>query len=83
MSELIDKESIIRFWNSSSCGEIYADNRQNLLENYRLQAQKRYQLEPYLLEFANFNDAHNKICLEIGVGMGADHEKSQRLGLIN
>lgn len=80
MSELIDKESIIRFWNSSSCGEIYADNRQNLLENYRLQAQKRYQLEPYLLEFANFNDAHNKICLEIGVGMGADHEKISKIG---
>ena len=77
---MIDKKSIIKFWNTSSCGEIYADKEENLLESYRIQAQKRYELEPYLLEFGNFQEGHNKVCLEIGVGMGADHVKISEVG---
>ena len=38
------------------------------------QAKLRYELEPYILKFADFGDIKNKKILEIGVGLGADHQ---------
>ena len=38
-----------------------------------MQARERYELEPYIFEFANFRDGFNRDVLEIGIGMGADH----------
>lgn len=61
------------FWNQASCGEIYADGF-SLQERYATASQRRYELEPYILEFANFANAKDRDVLEIGVGMGADHE---------
>jgi SAM-dependent methyltransferase len=37
------------------------------------QARTRYELEPYIFDFARFADARDKDVLEIGVGMGVDH----------
>jgi ubiquinone/menaquinone biosynthesis C-methylase UbiE len=37
------------------------------------QARTRYELEPYIHDFACFADARDKDVLEIGVGMGVDH----------
>lgn len=61
------------FWNRGSCGEIYAgegDDHQRYANVSRL----RYELEPYLPEFAKFAEARGKDVLEVGVGMGSDHQ---------
>jgi ubiquinone/menaquinone biosynthesis C-methylase UbiE len=66
------KDQVREFWNARSCGEAYA---QGLTELERLDehSRRRYELEPYLLPFARFDQARGRDVLEIGVGMGADH----------
>jgi ubiquinone/menaquinone biosynthesis C-methylase UbiE len=75
MSNITDealKDDVRDFWDSKCCGEIYAsgDSERNF---YDSQSRRRYELEPYIFEFARFSDAAGKDVLEIGVGMGADH----------
>jgi ubiquinone/menaquinone biosynthesis C-methylase UbiE len=68
--ELLKKE-VHDHWNQQSCGEGYA----RLDAGFDLSAQEkaRYALEPYIFEFARFEDGQGKDVLEVGVGMGADH----------
>src|SRR5439155_8074052 len=44
-------------------------------EAYLAQARKRYALEPYIERFADFGSAKGKRVLEVGVGLGADHQR--------
>jgi ubiquinone/menaquinone biosynthesis C-methylase UbiE len=68
------KEDVRRFWDTAACGEqayaLGSDDRTRLAA----QAETRYSLEPYILDFARFTEGAGKSILEIGVGMGADHE---------
>ncbi len=68
------KEQIHDFWNEAVCGEslylLSADR-----SGYEMQARRRYELEPYIPEFADFAGAQRKRVLEIGVGLGADHQR--------
>jgi SAM-dependent methyltransferase len=66
------KEEVRKFWNSGSCGEVYAEGL-SLKEGLLQQARTRYELEPYLPGFAKFADGAGRDVLEVGVGMGADH----------
>lgn len=65
------------FWQARSCGEAYARG-DSLRERLDAQARARYALEPYLQPFARFEDARGKDVLEVGVGMGADHQEWAR-----
>jgi ubiquinone/menaquinone biosynthesis C-methylase UbiE len=67
-----DKLAVQEFWNRQSCGEVYATG-DSLTAQHDAQARARYELEPYIFEFARFEDGRGKDVLEIGVGMGADH----------
>ena len=68
-----NKQQVHDFWNEASCGEnLYLPELSR--EAYEAQARKRYELEPYILEFAGFDSAKAKRVLEIGVGLGADHQ---------
>lgn len=60
------------FWDRESCGEIYSTGESDE-QHYESQSKTRYLLEPYIADFAKFNEGYNKDVLEIGVGMGADH----------
>ena len=62
------------FWDRASCGEVYSQGKDER-EKYSSQAGTRYELEPYILTFAEFDLARGKDALEIGVGMGADHQR--------
>jgi len=76
---MYDLQSVHDFWNTASCGErLYLDNE--TMASYEAQADMRYSLEPYILSFANFNAYTNKKVLEIGVGLGADHQKFAEAG---
>jgi ubiquinone/menaquinone biosynthesis C-methylase UbiE len=66
------KTQVRDFWDDKSCGEVYATG-QSEKEYYESHSRVRYELEPYLRDFARFHEGEGKDVLEIGVGMGADH----------
>ena len=69
-----DKQAVHDFWNSASCGEtLYLHGSQ--VDAYSSQAAKRYDLEPYIAQFAGFDDVCDRDVLEVGVGLGADHQR--------
>ena len=72
--EAIDAiRSVHDFWNSASCGEdLYLRSRDQA--GYLAQSHRRYQLEPFIPAFANATETRDRDVLEIGVGLGADHQ---------
>lgn len=76
-----NKNLVHDFWNRSSCGEdLYLNSGSS--HSYERQAIERYTLEPYILEFAKFKLTCGQRVLEIGVGLGADHQKFAESGAI-
>ena len=67
------KQSVHDFWNQASCGEtLYLSDIDK--SGYIVQAATRYTLEPYITDFARFRSSCGLCVLEIGVGLGADHQ---------
>ena len=74
-----NKQAVHDFWNAASCGEtLYLSGSES--QAYADQSNKRYELEPYILSFADFASAHDRDVLEIGVGLGADHQRFAEAG---
>lgn len=73
------KKMVHAFWNEASCGETLYLRGDNC-EGFAAQLRLRYELEPYILDFARFEEAKGKKVLEIGVGLGADHQKFSEAG---
>lgn len=74
-----DKAQVHDFWDRASCGEeLYLSGQDQAA--YRAQADKRYELEPYIPAFAGFAEARGSRVLEIGVGLGADHQRFAEAG---
>jgi SAM-dependent methyltransferase len=75
------KELVRDFWESGSCGEhLYLPRTDRA--GYRAQAEERYRLEPYIARLAKFGESQGKRVLEIGVGLGADHQRFAEHGAI-
>jgi SAM-dependent methyltransferase len=73
------KELVRDFWEKASCGEaLYLEDSSR--DGYLKQSWIRYQLEPYILSFAEFEKYCEKRVLEIGIGLGADHQKFAEAG---
>ena len=70
-------EGVRGYWNAAPCGDVYAAGR-DACERLRAHAAARYQLEPYIPQFARFHDGRGRDVLEVGVGMGADHAEWAR-----
>ena len=67
------------FWERAACGEeLYL--REDGKEGYLAQARERYRLEPYIPGFARFEQTTGKDVLEVGVGLGADHQRFAEAG---
>jgi ubiquinone/menaquinone biosynthesis C-methylase UbiE len=73
------KAAVEAFWDAASCGEIYAEG-EDVCARLRAQARRRYELEPYIFDFARFAEGAERDLLEIGVGMGADHVEWAKSG---
>jgi ubiquinone/menaquinone biosynthesis C-methylase UbiE len=74
-----DKKAVEEFWDKASCGEdLYLRNQQR--DGYVEHARRRYKLEPIIEEFAQFESSTGKKVLEIGVGLGADHQRFAQAG---
>jgi ubiquinone/menaquinone biosynthesis C-methylase UbiE len=69
-----EKLLVQNFWNKASCGEELYLHGNSDKEAFVSQSKKRYELEPYIVNFADFVSTKNKKVLEIGVGLGADHQ---------
>jgi SAM-dependent methyltransferase len=67
------KRRVYEFWNQASCGEALLLSGTDA-EAYAAQRRERYRLEPFIPAFANFQHWGGARVLEIGVGLGADHE---------
>jgi len=75
------KQQVGDFWNVASCGEtLYLDGFE--LADYNQHSKIRYELEPHILEHAEFERFRGKETLEIGVGLGADHQKLAEAGAL-
>lgn len=73
------KKRVYAFWNDASCGEaLYLDEADHA--GYLAQMRSRYELEPYIDEFARFAESSGLDVLEIGVGLGADHQRFAEAG---
>lgn len=67
------------FWERASCGEeLYLPEAR--AASYFEQARQRYELEPYIESFADFAGCAAKRVLEVGVGLGADHQRFAQAG---
>ena len=76
-----DKNAVKDFWEKASCGEdLYLTGFTHA--DYQFQASERYKLEPYIESFASFSSFKGKQLLEIGVGLGADHERFVEAGAL-
>ena len=73
------KQKVHDFWNNSSCGEELYLSGENK-ESFTNHSEIRYQLEPYIQDFADFESYKGKKVLEIGLGLGADHQKYAEAG---
>ncbi|MFE8033057.1 class I SAM-dependent methyltransferase [Thiohalocapsa marina] len=75
------KADVHDFWDRASCGEeLYLAGEDRAA--YQAQAETRYALEPYIPGFAGFNAARGLRVLEIGVGLGADHQRFAEAGAV-
>ena len=73
------KQQVHDFWNEAACGEsLYLNDIDQV--GYLAQAAERYRLEPEILPFADFSAAKGRKILEIGVGLGAEHQKFAEAG---
>ena len=73
------KELVRQYWEEASCGEklyLHGLGREDFLH----QSAVRYRLEPFILEFAEFEKYRERKVLEVGVGLGADHQKFAEAG---
>ncbi len=74
-----EKARVREFWDRASCGE-EALLPNTAREGYAAQARARYELEPYIEGFAGFEEARGLRVLEVGVGLGADHQRFAEAG---
>jgi ubiquinone/menaquinone biosynthesis C-methylase UbiE len=75
------KQTVHDFWNDASCGENMLMRGDSLREQFQNQMKTRYEWEPEILSFTEFEKHRGKKVLEIGVGLGADHQKWAEAGV--
>ena len=63
------KDDVRNFWDADPCGSRYLGDH----ADFEAHARARYELEPFIRDFAGFAHSAGQRVLEIGVGMGADY----------
>jgi SAM-dependent methyltransferase len=79
MSETL-KERVREFWEREPCGTKTASSTSGTPEFFAEVERRRYELEPFIPEFAEFERWRDHDVLEIGVGLGTDFVRYVRSG---
>jgi SAM-dependent methyltransferase len=66
------KNGVREFWDVRPCGAKHAQAAEGTPEFFAAVERTRYQLEPFIEDYARFRDAKDERVLEIGVGLGTD-----------
>jgi SAM-dependent methyltransferase len=74
------KERVRAFWNGAPCGSAHAVAPEGTRDFFAQVERRRYELEPFIPAFADFDGATGKRLLEIGVGLGTDFVRFGRSG---
>jgi ubiquinone/menaquinone biosynthesis C-methylase UbiE len=74
------KREVRRFWQANPCGYGDATAPEGTREYYAQIERRRYEREPFIHRFAQFESTHDQRVLEIGVGLGTDHIQFARAG---
>ena len=74
------KIAVQKYWDSAPCGSTDAGVPPDDPAFFRSHARMRYQREPEIVPFANFEAWKGRQVLEIGVGMGADFVRFRQAG---
>jgi ubiquinone/menaquinone biosynthesis C-methylase UbiE len=74
------KREVRRFWEAAPCGSWHATAPEGTPEYYAQVERRRYELEPFIHRFAEFESTCGQQVLEIGVGLGTDHMQFARAG---
>ncbi len=65
------KRQVRNYWEKEPCDTRYGRSADILRYHDEIE-RKRYQLEPFIMDFAGFAESGNKRVLEVGVGVGTD-----------
>jgi ubiquinone/menaquinone biosynthesis C-methylase UbiE len=74
------KDQVRGFWSRTPCGSKDATAPEGTPEYFEEIEIRRYELEPFIPEFAGFEHTGGLEVLEIGVGLGTDHVRFARAG---
>jgi SAM-dependent methyltransferase len=74
------KSRIQTYWERKPCGSKHASAPEGEPEYFAQVERRRYELEPFIPKYADFEGARGKRVLEIGVGMGTDFVRFARAG---
>ena len=77
-----NKKSVYSFWNEKSCGTTFTKKKKYSKEYFDEIESIRYELEPMIKPFAEFDKYKGKNVLEVGVGAGTDFVNWIRSGAI-
>jgi SAM-dependent methyltransferase len=74
------KGAVRGFWERTPCGSWDATAPEGSPEYFEQIERRRYELEPFIPDYADFASTRGRRVLEIGVGLGTDHVQFARAG---
>jgi ubiquinone/menaquinone biosynthesis C-methylase UbiE len=80
MTAIDTKDAVRSFWSRTPCGSWDATADEGTPEYFAQIEARRYELEPFIGRFAEFESVRGKAVLEVGVGLGTDHIRFARAG---
>jgi SAM-dependent methyltransferase len=74
------KQRVRAFWENDPCGSEHAKAPEGSPEFFAEVERERYELEPFIADYADFAHSRGRYVLEIGVGLGTDFVQFARAG---
>jgi SAM-dependent methyltransferase len=74
------KQRVRAFWENDPCGSEHAKAPEGSPEFFAEVERERYELEPFIADYADFAHSRGRHVLEIGVGLGTDFVQFARAG---